>query len=128
MKRSALLLGAMFVLVVGAVAGACSSPPPAAEPQIVEVTREVVREVETQVEVVQTVVVQEEVVKEVEKIVQVEVPVEKVVEVQKIVEREVIISNYNESPDLASQVESGDLPPVHQRLPSHACRNDSQKF
>ena len=126
MKRSALLLGAMFVLVVGAVAGACSSPPPAAEPQIVEVTREVVREVETQVEVVQTVVVQEEVVKEVEKIVEkevvkverVEVPVEKVVEVQKIVEKEVIISNYNESPDLASQVASGDLPPVHQRLPS----------
>ena len=122
MKRSALLLGAMFVLVVGAVAGACSSPPPAAEPQIVEVTREVVREVETQVEVVQTVVVTEEVEKivekEVVKVERVEVPVEKVVEVQKIVEKEVIISNYNESPDLASQVASGDLPPVHQRLPS----------
>ncbi len=133
MRRSALILAAMFVL--GALLAACSSQP-AAEPQvverIVEVEKVVEKEVEVPVEVVKEVekeVVKEvEVVKEIEvevekevvKVERIEVPVEKVVEVQKIVEKEVEVvrSNLGESPDLAAQVAAGTLPPVWERIPS----------
>ena len=135
MKRSALLLAAMFVL--GAIIMACSSQP-AAEPQvvekIVEVEKVVEKEVEVPVEVVKEVEVEKvvekevEVVKEIEvevekevvKVERIEVPVEKVVEVQKIVEKEVEVvrSNLGESPDLAAQVAAGTLPAVWDRIPS----------
>ena len=137
MKRSVLLLAAMFVL--GAILAACSSQP-AAEPQVVEkivevekvvekevqveVPVEVVKEVEKvvteQVEVEVVKEVEVEVEKEVVKIQQIEVPVEKVVEVQKIVEKEVEVvrSNLGESPDLAAAVAAGTLPPVWDRIPS----------
>ena len=137
MKRSALLLAAMFVL--GAIIMACGSQP-AAEPQviekIVEVEKVVEKEVEVPVEVVKEVEVEKvvekevevEVVKEIEvevekevvKVERIEVPVEKVVEVQKIVEKEVEVvrSNLGESPDLAAQVAAGSLPPVWERIPS----------
>ena len=130
MKRSALLMAALFVLVA-IFAAACSSQPAApqiievtAEPQIVEVEVpvEVVKEVEVEkivereVEVVKEVEVEVE--KEVVKVERIEVPVEKVVEVQKIVEKEVVVTNLRESPDLAARVAAGELPPVHERLPS----------
>ena len=137
MKRSVLLLAAMFVL--GAILAACSSQP-AAEPQVVEkivevekvvekevqveVPVEVVKEVEKvvteQVEVEVVKEVEVEVEKEVVKVERIEVPVEKVVEVQKIVEKEVEVvrSNLGESPDLAAAVAAGTLPPVWDRIPS----------
>ena len=137
MKRSALLLAAMFVL--GAIIMACGSQP-AAEPQvvekIVEVEKVVEKEVEVPVEVVKEVEVEKvvekevevEVVKEIEvevekevvKVERIEVPVEKVVEVQKIVEKEVEVvrSNLGEAPDLAAAVSAGTLPPVWERIPS----------
>ena len=131
MKRSALLLVAMFIL--GATIAACDSQP-AAEPQVVEKIVEVEKVVEKTVEVpveVEKIVEKEvevEVVKEIEvevekeviKVERIEVPVEKVVEVQKIVEKEVEVvrSNLGESPDLAAQVAAGSLPPVWDRLPS----------
>ena len=137
MKRSALLLAAMFVL--GAIIMACGSQP-AAEPQvvekIVEVEKVVEKEVEVPVEVVKEVEVEKvvekevevEVVKEIEvevekevvKVERIEVPVEKVVEVQKIVEKEVEVvrSNLGEAPALAAAVSAGTLPPVWERIPS----------
>ena len=137
MKRSALLLAAMFVL--GAIIMACGSQP-AAEPQvvekIVEVEKVVEKEVEVPVEVVKEVEVERvvekevevEVVKEIEvevekevvKVERIEVPVEKIVEVQKIVEKEVEVvrSNLGEAPDLAAAVAAGTLPPVWERIPS----------
>ena len=137
MKRSALLLAAMFVL--GAIIMACGSQP-AAEPQvvekIVEVEKVVTEQVEVPVEVVKEVEVEKvvekevevEVVKEIEvevekevvKVERIEVPVEKVVEVQKIVEKEVEVvrSNLGEAPDLAASVSAGSLPPVWERIPS----------
>ena len=135
MKRSILLLAAMFVL--GAILAACGSQP-AAEPQVVEKIVEVEKVVEKQVEVpvevvkeveVEKVVEKEvEVVKEIEvevekevvKVERIEVPVEKIVEVQKIVEKEVEVvrSNLGESPDLAAQVSAGTLPPVWERIPA----------
>ena len=108
MKRSALLLAAMFLL--GAIVAACGSQP-AAEPQVVEkivevekvVEKEVPVEVVKEVEVEKVVEKEVEVVKEIEvevekevvKVERIEVPVEKVVEVQKIVEKEVEVVKSN---------------------------------
>ena len=131
MKRSALLLVAMFIL--GAIIAACGSQP-AAEPEVVERIVEVEKVVEKTVEVpvevekivekeVEVEVVKEievEVEKEVVKVERIEVPVERVVEVQKIVEKEVEVvrSNLGEAPDLAAQVAAGSLPAVWDRIPS----------
>ena len=128
MKRSALLLAAVFALAA-IFAAACGSQP-AAEPEVITVvetvvvTEEVVKEVEVEkvvekeveVEVVKEVEVEVE--KEVVKVERIEVPVDRVVEVEKIVEKEVVITNFNESPDLAAAVAAGSLPPVYERLPS----------
>lgn len=128
MKRSALLLAAVFALAA-IFAAACGSQP-AAEPEVITVvetvvvTEEVVKEVEVEkvvekeveVEVVKEVEVEVE--KEVVKVERIEVPVDRVVEVEKIVEREVVITNFNESPNLAAEVAAGNLPPVYERLPS----------
>jgi peptide/nickel transport system substrate-binding protein len=78
------------------VLGACAAP----TPEVVEVTREVEKEVEVTREVVTEVEKEVEVTKEVEVIKEVEVP-----------------EGYGEAPMLADRVAAGELPPVEERLP-----------
>ena len=101
-KRSGLAVVFGLTVVLALILSACATPAP-----------EVIKE---------TVVVEKEVEKVVKETIVVEKEVEKVVKETVVVEKEVVVeppTKYNEAPMLKELVDSGELPPVEQRLPQN---------
>ena len=118
-------LRASAMTAVGVVAASCAQP----TPQVIEkpVTVVVEKEVQVEKEVLSTVIVEKEVavekvvqqtvLVEKEKVVKETVVVEKEKQVDKVITATPVVMKYKESPMLAGQVQSGELPPVDERLP-----------